>query len=229
MQVKATTRRIIGRRGFLLAAASAGLLALPACSSFGGFSLTEAMRRLLMRASTNAFAALTADGGFWDNSLARVDLPDALGSRGSILQGILTSAPVKQRLQRAFNGIAEEGAYRAAPIVAEAVRTIGIENAVALVKGGPMAATAFLRDAMAGSLVEAMVPALGDAMRVADEPLVGQALAALTGVEVSQIARNFASDVDEAIWGQIGREEAAIRADPASTNDPLIIGVFGVA
>ena len=33
----------------------------------------------------------------------------------------------------------------------------------------------------------------------------------------------------DAVYRAIGREEIAIRADPGSTNDPLLIGVFGLA
>ena len=220
-------RGALGRRGFMAGAAAAGLLTLPACSSFGGFGFVDAIRRLLQYSTENAFARLIAPGGFWDNQLARLDLPEVLGSRGNVLQDILTSVVFRDRLQREFNRVAERGAERAAPIVAETVRTIGIENALALLNGGPTAASTFLRGAMAGSLVDAMVPELGDALRISQEPLVGQALAQLTGIDVSAVARDFSADVDDAIWGQIGREEAAIRADPSSTNDPLLIAVLG--
>jgi hypothetical protein len=72
-----------------------------------------------------------------------------------------------------------------------------------------------------------MVPELGQAMRVASDPLVGQALAALSGVDVPQVAARVATTIDDTIWREIGAEEAAIRANPRATGDPLIIGVFG--
>jgi hypothetical protein len=219
---------IIARRRFLAGVSAAGLLVLGACESLPAFSLTEAIRRLLDRAARNAFARLMAPGGFWDNQLARLDLPEVFGRRGNVLQSILTSPLFKSRLQREFNHLAEHGARRAAPIVADAVRTIGIANARALIDGGPTAATAFLRDAMAGHLIEVMVPALDDALRVTRDPLVGEALAALTGVDVGAVARSLSAEADAAIWGEIGREESAIRADPESTNDPVLIGVFRV-
>jgi hypothetical protein len=220
----------LGRRNVLAGlGAGTALLLLPGCESMKRFSLVEAIRRLLYLSTTNAFARLTAPDGFYENQLARLELPRIFGSRGDILGDILISTVFKKRLQRSFNHIAERGADRAAPLVADAVRTIGIENAVALVKGRPTAASEFLRGAMGTSLVEAMVPALGDAMRVADDPLVGQALSRLVGIDVPGVARNFAGDVDNAIWGEIGREEAAIRANPRATNDPAIIAIFGAA
>ena len=111
--------------------------------------------------------------------------------------------------------------------MADAVRVIGIENAVALVRGGPTAATGFLQNQMGTSLIEAMVPELGQAMRFANEPLVAELLAGLTGVDVSGVARSLAGTIDTAIWREMGVEEAAIRADPGATGDPLLIGVFG--
>ena len=68
--------------------------------------------------------------------------------------------------------------------------------------------------------VDAMVPELGTAMRVASEPLVGEALAALTGVDTARVATSFADRIDETIWREIGMEEGAIRADPAAPTIP---------
>lgn len=211
------------RRAFLGGSAA---LALAACSSVRPISFTEAVRRLLMLASDNAFAQLTAPGGFWDREVVRLDLPSVFDKRGVVLQAILTSAPVKQRLQREFNHVAERASYRAAPVVAETVRTIGIENAVALLRGGPTAATGFLRGNMAGSLIDVMAPELGDGLRVAKDPIVGQAIAALSGIDLNGVARSFSVDVDNAIWGEIGRQEAEIRAHPEKTNDPLLIAAL---
>jgi len=217
----------LARRGFLAGAAAAGLLALPGCAAYERYSLVEAVRHLLQLSSERAFARLMEPDGFWDSGLARLELPAALGSRGGVIQSILTSAVFKDRLQHEFNKVAERGARRAAPLVADTVRTIGIDNARAILKGGPNAATSYLRSAMASSLVEAMAPELGDALRLSQEPLVGQALGALAGVDVSTLARDFAADVDDAIWGEIGRQEGTIRADPRATNDPVLIGALG--
>jgi Protein of unknown function (DUF4197) len=219
---------ISGRRAFLAGAAATSLLVLPGCQSTGGFSLVEAIRRLLGLSTQNALARLMSSGGFWDNQLARLELPDIFGSRGNVLQNILTSNVVKDRFARELNYVAERGARRAAPIIADTVRTIGIQNAVDLIRGGPTAATGFLRNAMAGSLVEAMVPELGAGLRVANDPIVGQAIAALTGVDVPGVARSLSARVDNSIWGEIGREESAIRLHPESTNDPVLIAALKV-
>ena len=217
----------VSRRTLLGAGVGAAIIALPGCvTTGGGYSLTDAIRRLLLLSSDRAFARLVAPGGYWDDAVGTLGLNALLGTRGNVLGSILTSTLFKNRLESAFADIAVDGAERAAPLVADAVRTIGIQNALALVNGGPSAATGFLRGQMGSTLVEAMVPELGQAMRIAQEPLVGQLITGLTGIDVAGVSRNLAATIDNAVWREIGVEEAAIRANPRSTNDPLLITVL---
>jgi len=221
---------VLHRRKFLAGLGVAGgALMLPGCTSgFGGFSMTDAISRLLFLSTGRAFERMTSPGGFWDQQVATLGFDQFLGARGGVLNRILTSALFKDRLAHALAPIAFDAAERAAPVVADTVRTIGFANAVDLIRGGPTAATGFLRQEMGNRLIDAMVPQVGQGLRLANDPIVGQALAALTGVDVPQVARNFTARVDDVIWNEIGNEEAAIRANPQATRDPLIIGAFGV-
>ncbi|QDH34421.1 DUF4197 domain-containing protein [Porphyrobacter sp. YT40] len=217
------------RRALLSGAAGLGAIALlPGCATTGGFSMVEAVRRLLLLASENAFARLTAPGGFWDEQVAQLGLADLLGTRGDVLSRILTSALVKDQLEERFAEYAIDASFRAAPVVTDAIRLIGFENAIDLVRGGPTAASSYLRGEVGPALLDAMVPELGQAIRVSRDPVIGQLLGALTGIDAAGVADRFGRAVDDAIWGEIAREEGAIRANPESTRDPLLIGVFGL-
>lgn len=217
------------RRNLLAGAAGAGaLLLLPGCATTGGFSMVEAVRRMLLLASENAFARLTEPGGFWDDQVAQLGLANLMGTRGDVLSRILTSNLFKDQLEERFAGFAIDASFRAAPVVTDAIQMIGFENAIALVRGGPTAASTFLRGEVGPALLDAVVPELGEAMRLSRDPVLGQALSALTGVDVAGVADRVGRTVDDAVWTEIAREEAAIRADPRSTRDPLLIGVFGV-
>ena len=217
----------MGRRKFLAGMGAAGaMLTLPGCESLGGFSTVDAVRRLMLLSSQRAFSRLTATGGFWDEQVSEIGLTNLIGSRGGIVSSILTSTVFKSRLDSAFANIAVEGSERAAPIVTDAVRMIGIQNAVALINGGPTAATGFLQQSLGTTLVEAIVPELGQALRIANEPLVGELLAGLSGINITGVAQNISTTVDNAIWSEMGIEETAIRANPGATNDPLLIGVL---
>lgn len=217
------------RRTLLAGGGAAILLTLSGCASYGQYSLVTAIRRLLELSADRAFVRLLAPGGFWDNALVRLDLPEVFGKRGTVLQTILGSVVVRDRLWRALNDVAQEGARNAAPVLADTVRTIGIRNAVALIKGDPAAATSYLRQEMGVRLVDLMVPQIGQGLRFARDPVVGQAIAALTGYDAANVADNLARQADDAIWAEIGRQEAAIRANPQETRDPAIIAIFGPA
>ena len=218
------------RRHILLSGAALLTLALPGCQSMPAFSLTEAIRRLLTLASQNAFALLLQPGGFYDSSVARIALPDRLGGdRGTgILSVVLQSRQFRDRLQRQLNRAAEKGAERAAPLVADAVRNISIEDADALVRGGPQVATAFLRGKMGTALLDSMLPGIADGLRLFDDQVISQAVRSVTGFDVAALAQDITRKADDSIWAAIGVEEANIRADPQRTNDPLLMGVFGL-
>ena len=220
----------ISRRNILLSGASLAIIALPGCQSLPSFSLTEAIRRLLTIASQNAFALLLQPGGFYDSSVARIALPDRFGGdRGAgILSVVLQSRQFRDRLQRQLNRAAEKGAERAAPLVADAVRNVSIEDAAALVRGGPQAATAFLRGKMGTALLDSMLPGISDGLRLFDDQVIGQAVRSVTGFDIAALASDITRKADDSIWAAIGLEETNIRADPQRTNDPLLIGVFGL-
>jgi hypothetical protein len=220
----------IDRRHLLFSGAAMVTLALPGCASLPGFSLTEAIRRLLTFSSQNAFALLLQPGGFYDSSVARIALPDRFGgpNGNGILSVVLQSRQFRDRLQRQLNRAAEKGAERAAPLVAEAVRSVSIEDAAAIVRGGPQAATGFLRGKMGFALVDAMLPGISDGLRLFDDQVISRAVQSVTGFDIAALASDINRKADDAIWAAIGLEEAGIRANPRKTNDPVLIGVFGL-
>ena len=223
------TPNIVHRRAFLAGTAASGALALGACATGfgGGFSFVDAIQRLLFLSSERAFARmLSGNGGFWDQQVAQLGLGEFLGGRGDVLTRILTSALFKNRLENVFADFAWDASKRAAPVVADTIRVVGYQNAIDLIRGGPTAATSFLRGNMGTRLIDVMAPDIGQAMRVAQDPLVGELLSGLTGVNVSSVANGFADRVDDVIWEQIGLEEAAIRRDPRSSGDAQLAAIL---
>jgi Protein of unknown function (DUF4197) len=220
----------IDRRNLMLAGVAGTVLMLPGCASMPGFSLTEAIRRLLTLSSQNAFALLLQPGGFYDSNVARIALPEQFGgNRGTgVLSVILQSRTFRDRLQRQLNRAAEKGAERAAPLVADAVRNVSIEDAAAIVRGGPQAASGFLRGKMGPALVDAMLPGISDGLRLFDDQVIGKAVQSVTGFDIAALASDINRKADDAIWSAIGLEESNIRANPQATNDPVLIGVFGL-
>ncbi len=218
-----------GRRELLLTAALAPMLTLSGCAGgLGGFSLVEAIQRLLSLSSQRAFASLLQPGGFYDNQAARIPLPSRITEDRSLITRVLTSGLVRDRLGRELNRAAERGAERAAPLVTDAIRSVSVADATGIIRGGGRAATGLLEGQMGNALIGAMFPAVGDALRLASDPVIGQVLRGVTGYDVARLATDVTQGANRTIWNSIGIEEEAIRRNPSATNDPVIIGAFGL-
>lgn len=214
------------RRGLLAAAVLLPVLLLPGCAQ-SGLSLTEAVRRLLSLSSQRAMAQLMAPGGFYDSQIARITPPDRFGDPGGrVLTAVLTSAIVRDRLTRQINRAAEEGAERAAPVIADAIRAMPVRDAVGILRGGGSAATDLLRASMGNALVGAVLPGIDEGLRLFDNEIVTIALQAWTGIDFSGLRDDVTRKTADAIYSAIAREEATIRANPRETNDALLIAAL---
>jgi Protein of unknown function (DUF4197) len=219
----------ISRRNLVASAALLPVLTLPGCAS-SGFSLVEAIRRLLSISSQRAFASLLRENGFFDDSIARIDLPAQLGGARAtnIVSAVLRSGPVRERMLRQVNRAAEKGAEIAAPMVATAIQSMSISDAISVVRGGSSAATDLLKGQMGTALVTAMVPGIDNGLRLFDNQVVNEALRLATGIDFAGLRDDVSIKASDAIYRAIAREEGNIRADPKSANDPLLATVFGI-
>jgi hypothetical protein len=221
------TRRRLVAAGLLLP-----LLTLPGCATrlgdLAGFE--GAIRRLLTLSSQRAFARLLTDEGFFRDDLARVQLPPQLGgsSTTAALAVALGTRAVQDRLLRIVNDAAREGARAAAPVVYDSIRDMSIVDALSIVRGGPTAATDRLQREVGERLFDVVFPEVGQALRVANGDTVQRVLRVATGIDVAGLQADVARKASAGIYRAIGREEAAIRADPNAAGDPLLAGMFRV-
>ena len=222
MPISLTRRRLVAA-GLLMP-----VLALPGCSTLGGFGFEDAIRRLLTLSSQRAFARLLQDNGFFEDDLARVPLPPQLSGAGAIASALLRTSLFQNQLLQLMNRAAARAADAAAPIVYDSIRSMSFSDAVSLVRGGPTAATDFLERAMGNAIVDAMFPGVGNALRVFDNGILNQLVRSATGIDFGGLQRYVADSAARGIYRAIGREEAAIRANPRETGDPVLMGVFGV-
>jgi hypothetical protein len=222
----------LSRRGLIGAGLFLPLLALPGCATRLGdlTGLEESVRRLLALSSQRAFARLLADEGFFRDDLARIDLPPQLGGRDitAALAIALGTHAVKDRLLRVVNEAAEEGAKRAAPVVTASIRDMTIADARAIVRGGPTAATDYLARSTGERIFDAVFPGVGQALRLAENGVIRRVLMVATGINFVGLQADVTRKTSTAIYRAVGREEAAIRADPQASGDPVLAGVFGV-
>ena len=219
---------LLTRRRLLAAGCLLPVLALPGCSTLGGFGFEDAIRRLLTLSSQRAFARLLRENGFFEDELARIPLPPQLSGAGSVASTLLRTSLVQNQLLRLKNRAAADAAEAAAPIVYDSIRSMSLSDAVSLVRGGPTAATDFLQRTMGNAIVDAMFPGVGNALRLFDNGVINRVVQAATGINFAGLQRHVTESAARGIYRAIGSEEAAIRANPRQTGDPVLIGVFGV-
>jgi hypothetical protein len=220
------------RRRLAIGALALPLLALPACTTVGDFAgpgLEDAVRRLLHVSSQRAFARLLTDEGFFADDLARVDLPRQLERSGAIAEALLRSHAVQRQLLSAMNRAASQAAEAAAPVIYAAIRDMRISDARGLGRGGATAATDYLQRTLGTAIVDAMFPGVGNALRLFDDGVIGQLARAATGIDFAGLQRHVAQEAAHGIYRAIGREEAAMRANPGSVQDPLIRRLLGLS
>lgn len=215
------------RRGVLAALSFLPLLAIGGCATtMGQYSLEEGVRRLLQLSTQRAFARLTHPGGFYDDQLTRIAVPDLGGQGGAVLSAILRTNAVRDRVGLALNDVAVDLADGAAPIVLDAVRNMSLSDAVSIMRGGPTAATDLLTRNARGAVVEALLPGTSRALRSDLFEILSAALAASSVPNLAVMADGVSGQIGDAIFRAIGREEAVIRANPRATRDPVLIALL---
>jgi hypothetical protein len=220
----------LSRRRLIAAGLALPLLALPGCATRLGdvANVEPAIRRLLTLSAQRAFARLLAEEGFFRDDVARIQPPTQLGGRSvtAALAVALGTRAVQDRLLRVVNQAAGEGARRAAPAIYALIRDMAIADARAIARGGPTAATDYFARLMGERIFDALFPGVGEALRLAENGVIQRVLQIATGINFPGLQADVTRKTAAALYRAIGREEAAIRADPNAAGDPLLAGIF---
>ena len=183
--------------------------------------------------ATNAVAKqVGAKDGYFGDAQIRIPLPGVLGDAQKRLKPFGMSGPLDD-LQLRMNRAAETAAPTAKKLVVDAVKSMTIDDAVSVLRGGDTAATDFLRKKTEPSLRKAFRP------YVDKELATSGALTALDGAVSKYGARVAPKDThswlaDHAVSGAldglfyyVARQEQAIRHDPVKRTTDLLKRVFG--
>ena len=195
----------------------------------------EYARRLIM-VSGSAISTIGVPNGFLGNNLIRIPLPGFLGDMQSRLATLGLSGPL-DNLETQLNRGAEAAVPQARNIFVNAVSGLSIEDAIGIVNGGDNAATTLLQERTGGQLSSLFTPIMTDALQGAGAIQTFDNLS--SRLNSIPLAPRLGSDaksklighgVDRGLDGMftyIGREEAAIRANPAKRTSEILRRVFG--
>ncbi len=214
---------------------------LDAVMAMGGSSLTqgeaaEGIRAALSNGVLSALGIVGRSGGFLNNDLIRISLPQRLREVQKIMASIGASAMLDD-LQAKLNHGAEKAAPKAKTIFMDAVADLSITDAIAIVRGPETAATLYLQEKTTPELSRLFTPVMKTALAGTG---AFQALDAVTNRLQSvpfapNLTQNAKNDLVshgvkyglKGVFTYIGKEEAAIRENPAKRTSEILRRVFG--
>jgi hypothetical protein len=81
---------------------------------------------------------------------------------------------------------------------------------------------------MGERIFDAIFPGVGEALRLAENGVIQRVLELATGINFPGLQADVTRKTAAAVYRSIGREEAAIRADPNAAGDPVLAAMFRV-
>jgi hypothetical protein len=190
------------------------------------------VRAALERGANIAVDLLGRTDGFWGNDLVRIPLPDWI-KRGESALKLLGRGRDVEQMRVGINRAAEQAVPQARTLLVNAVKTMSVQDAKAIVAGGENSVTTFFADRTRKPLGEKFLPIV---TKVTDKIGLAQQYNKLAaqgesfGVVKPEQARVQTYVTGKALDGlylMIGEEEKKIRQDPVAAGSEILKKVFG--
>jgi hypothetical protein len=218
-----------------LAAAGAALcgLVLPASvrAQLSESDAAAGVRQALERGAAAAVTLLGRPDGFLANPRVRIPLPGALRQAAKLMRATGQGAKVDE-LETAMNRAAEQAVPQARDLLVSAVRSMSIEDALRIVRGGDDAATQFFaaktREPLAARFLPIVTRAterVGLAARYNAVASRAASMGLLEGDAVS-VERYVTAKALDGLYLVIAEEERKLRRDPLGAGSALLRRVF---
>lgn len=193
---------------------------------------SSGIRTALERGAASAVELLGRPGGFLDNPKVRIPLPPGLEQAAGMLKLMGQQRRVDE-LVTAMNRAAEAAVPEARTLLMDAVRSMSVEDALAIVRGGDTSVTDFFASRTRQPLTQRFLPIVTRATEKVSlaqsyNELVGKAGAmGLVKAEDANLERHVTAKAVDGLYLMIGEEERRIRQDPIATGSAILQKVFG--
>lgn len=232
MPIRSAAAFAPGRRQ-CMGLALAGLLgASPRAWALGEAELAGGLRAAIERGIGMAIDQLGRPDGFLGNAKVRIPLPGALEKAGKLL-GRLGQGESVEALRTAMNRAAEQAVPASRELLQDAARSLSLDDARALLRGGDTAVTLFFARKTRVPLGERFLPLISAETAKVDLAAKYNAVAAqaaqfgLLKPEDASVERHVTGKALDGLYLLIGEEEKRIRRDPVGTGSALLRQVFG--
>jgi uncharacterized protein DUF4197 len=190
------------------------------------------VRAALERGAVSAVKLLGRTDGFLGNPKVRIPLPDALENAAKLLKLAGQSSKVDE-LVIAMNRAAEAAVPEAKRLLVDAAKSMSVEDALRIVRGGETSVTEFFARKTREPLGAKFLPVVTRAterVALADKYNAVAGKAAGLGLvkrEDASIEHYVTRKALDGLYLMIGEEEKKIRRDPVGTGSAILRKVFG--
>ena len=200
--------------------------------SLGDTKLGEGLKEALKVGIDNAVKATSKTDGFFSNDLIKINMPPKLQMIEKPLRTMGFSKQIDEFVL-SMNRAAEKAAPGAQEIFLDAIVGLNIKDAQSLFKGGPTAATDFLKSKTYGKLQKQFAPVITKAL--AEYDVTGKYQQIINRYQQMPFAQKFpAPSVEEYVVGKsldglfkvLSQEETKIRENPAARTTNLLKEIF---
>jgi len=205
-------------------------------NSGSGVSEAEAgqgIKEALTQGVTNAVLNLNKTDGFFGNQLYKMLLPPDAQKIETTLRKVGMGSQVDKAVL-AINRGAEEAVGFAKPIFVDAIKEITIQDALKLVSGGKDAATQYFKQKTTEKLVAAFTPSVKTSLdNVGATKYYDDIVNAYNGLPTTlkkvnpDLTSFVVGKAVDALFDQVAKEEANIRANPLARTSDILKKVFG--
>ena len=222
----------------LLPAISFAQIKLPKINLGSKSNVTEAeagqgIKEALTQGVANAVLNLNKTDGFFGSSLYKVLLPPDAQKIERTLRSAGMGAQVDKAVL-AINRGAEDAVAFAKPIFVSAIKEMTVTDALNIVRGGKDAATQYFKQKTTAKLTEAFTPSVKSSLdKVEATKYYGDIVTTYNNFPTTLKKSNpdltsyVVGKAVDALFDQVAKEEAAIRANPMGQASALLQKVFG--
>jgi hypothetical protein len=199
--------------------------------------VTRGLKEALVVGTNNAVSFAGKENGFLNTPRLRIPFPEEAEKVKSTAIKLGLSGQV-DAFEENLNHAAEKAVSHAAPIFVDAITSMSIEDAFAILRGEDQAATNYLRQNTENELRDAFRPEVREAIEAVEltkywSPLASayNSASILTGAdEVNPDLTGYVTDeAMDGLFLLIGEEERKIRENPTARVSDILKKVFGNA
>ena len=194
--------------------------------------MASGLREALDVGTGRAIATVSAEGGFAQDAVHRLVMPEQLQTMASRLRSVGLGDEV-DRFEAQMNTAAEQAAGLAFDVFAGAIRDMTIQDEFSILNGPQDAATLYFRDRTQtelairfGPVVDNVMNELGVVRLYGDLVSRYNSIPLVRGVEFDLQAYVVSRTLD-GLFQTLALEEARIRQDPVARTTRLLQRVFG--